>query len=317
METVSFGLRAQLAARLERGSPWWSRWLSGRVVRPLPREQAYANVRIVTVGGATLGGSHKTPLVRALATELAKRGARVAVVAHGYRASRAHAAEARFVDASDALSDVGDDALYLARALPARSVVLASSRRAALVFAARAGAHVVVLDGALAFSPRRADVRVLALDARDPWGAGDRIASPYALTKAATHVVHVTEAPCDQTLARAATWRGARVGVVTTIARPERFLRALAAYGVHPVLHARFGDHDPLSRTRAQALGALARSRGLEAWVATEKCMLHLLPHAQESALLTAPPYAWETRIAVPAAIVTAALGHDGSARAE
>ena len=70
--------------------------------------------RVITVGGATLGGSGKTPLAMACAAELAARGARVALVGHAYRANpRA----ARIVVPNDSLQEVGDEALLAARTL--------------------------------------------------------------------------------------------------------------------------------------------------------------------------------------------------------
>jgi len=66
-----------------------------------------ADVRVVAVGGATLGGSGKTPLAIACARELAKQGARVAFVGHAYRA---HPGRARLVSPDDSLAEVGDEA---------------------------------------------------------------------------------------------------------------------------------------------------------------------------------------------------------------
>ena len=325
MNTVAFGLRAQLAARLERGAFGWGALpfpAQRRITRPLARHAAYAHALIVTVGGATLGGSHKTPLVRALAKALCARGVRVAVAAHGYRASLdsddAAAAggggEARYVNAHEHLSVVGDDALYLARALPEHTVVIGHSRAAAVAFAARA-ADVILVDGCLALSPRTADVRVLTLDAREPWGAGDRIASPAALQAAATHTVHVDELATTGTLALATRLQTQRVGVLTTIARPGRFLRTLAAHGVHPVVHARFGDHGPIRARDARSLAALGAEHGVGAWVTTEKCILHALAHVHAIAASGAQLHAWETHVYVPSALVHASLGRTGEER--
>ncbi len=124
---------------------------------------------MVAVGGATLGGSGKTPLAIACAEAMAD-GARVAYVAHGYRARPERAARRHAVD--DDVATVGDEALVAARALAGRaSVVVAPSRQAALELAAER-ADVVVLDGVLqthtaprhALSPRRSTPI-------DPWGA--------------------------------------------------------------------------------------------------------------------------------------------------
>src|SRR5271155_2411411 len=79
------------------------------------------HVRVVAVGGATLGGSGKTPLAIACARELARQGARVAFVGHAYRA---RPGRARVVLPSDALDEVGDEALVAALELAGEGVAV-------------------------------------------------------------------------------------------------------------------------------------------------------------------------------------------------
>src|SRR5579863_2192867 len=110
-----------VASALERGllrgplfrlmSAGWGRIASAGLTRPL---QVPSRTRVVTVGGATLGGSGKTPLAIACAAEFARAGVRVAFVGHAYRAipRRAHV-----VQVDDVLAEVGDEALIAARAL--------------------------------------------------------------------------------------------------------------------------------------------------------------------------------------------------------
>ena len=169
--------RLRVARGLEAGE--WdgfaSRFLSrawGAVAsRGLARPLAYSErVRVVAVGGATLGGSGKTPLAIACARELAKGGAgRVAYVAHGYRAKPG---SPRVVRGDDDLSRVGDEALVASRALDGLvAVVVAGTRQEALDYAS-ARADVIVIDGVLQTAPRRASLALLALDDSSPWGTG-------------------------------------------------------------------------------------------------------------------------------------------------
>jgi tetraacyldisaccharide 4'-kinase len=138
-----------------------------RVVRPLtlPRPT-------VAVGGATMGGSGKTPLAIACAAELASEGLRTALIGHAYRAAPARP---RFVGPGDDVGDVGDEALVAARALDgfagARVVVASGpgARSTAVAFAAPS-ADVLVLDGVAQTRPVRASLALLAVDAEDPWG---------------------------------------------------------------------------------------------------------------------------------------------------
>lgn len=200
-----------------------SRALMIRVERALPLP-----CPVVAVGGATLGGSGKTPLAIACTRELALAGNRTALVGHAYRAAPVRP---RFVQAGDGLDEVGDEALVAARALDGLSaahVAVAPRRAAAMAFAAR-WAAVLVLDGVAQTRPARATLALLAVDAEDPWGAaGDlhaldrlrlgsmRQAPTATLVGACDAVVPMLEATplgrVDPTLARRAVARFATLG---------------------------------------------------------------------------------------------------------
>ena len=99
----------------------WAEVSARTVVRSL---RASGATRIVAVGGSTLGGSGKTPLAIACARELARGGARVALVGHAYRA---RPGRARIVSTFDPLAEVGDEALVAAHALEAQGVRVTSA----------------------------------------------------------------------------------------------------------------------------------------------------------------------------------------------
>jgi tetraacyldisaccharide 4'-kinase len=254
--------------------------------------------RVVAVGGATLGGSGKTTLAVACAAELARAGARVALVGHAYRASPA---AARVVEGADAIEDVGDEALLAARALGplGARVVVAPSRAAAVRLAARA-AEVLVLDGVAQTAPARASLALLAVDAVEPWGRvralpprGDLRAPVAALLGACNLVVRVGDAnelgdcrreePYAEVRSRGAwvgadllTWdalRAARVGFVSALARPGRVTRAIERRGVRVRVAIRAADHGPVPM---RALREAHDKGGVDLWLATPKCALHL-----------------------------------------
>jgi tetraacyldisaccharide 4'-kinase len=310
-------LRAALARVLERGDldgpvaealgHVWS-WRAERsLARALGSD---ARARIVAVGGATLGGSGKTPLAIACAAHLAARGVRVVLVGHGYRARAAHA---RVVSGDDAIDEVGDEALLAVRTLPPPArVVIGPTRAAALALAASIG-DVFVLDGVAQTAPSRAALALLAVDAREPWGRaratpprGDLVAPARALVDACDAVVtvgasrddSVPELPGPRPVWRAvATSRGAylreenhtgsahlltwaelrsrRVGFLSALGRPYRVLASLAAHGTEPVARVEAADHGPLGSWAAQACRAAARRQGVELWLTTPKCALH------------------------------------------
>jgi tetraacyldisaccharide 4'-kinase len=258
------------------------------------RLDAPPRVRIVAVGGATLGGSGKTPLAVACARALASAGVRTAFVGHAYRA---RPQRPRFVSPNDALEVVGDEALIAARALASVSaaVVVAPRREDAVGWAARS-ADVLVIDGVLQTAPRRAALALLAVDAEEPWGvaqtpppSGDLRAPIAALLNASDAVVAVGEEragenpPGARIVSRGAWLEGClvaweemahrRVGLACALARPARLLRFLARRGVKPVAIARGGDHRPIAPEAMRV--------PVDLWLATPKCALHVPPTAE------------------------------------
>jgi tetraacyldisaccharide 4'-kinase len=283
---------------------------------------------VVAVGGATLGGSGKTPLAIACAGELASAGASVALVGHAYRA---RPGRARVVSVHDALGEVGDEALVAARALAPTGarVVVAPRRQDAVALAARIG-DVLVLDGIGQTTPISATLALLAVDAQEPWGRaaavaprGDLRAPIGALRRACDLVVALhddgwgacdgSDCPCSDAMggdhaigsdacafvsSRGAWLEGTllpwddlsrmRLGLICALGRPERLQRFLARRGVVPVRVLRGPDHGPLAAGRCRL-----RARGeipVDAWLATPKCALHAphAPHAPEAWLTSA-----------------------------
>lgn len=149
----------------------WARIAERSIVR---RVDLPAGVRAVAIGGATLGGSGKTPLAIACAAEIAASGVRVALIGHAYGA---RPGRARVVAGGDCHGEVGDEALVAARALASTGarVVVAPTRAEAVAFATRE-ADVVVLDGVAQTTPARAALALLAVDAVAPWGRAGAVA---------------------------------------------------------------------------------------------------------------------------------------------
>ncbi len=259
----------------------WGEVSARGLVRTLP---VPPGVRLVAVGGATLGGSGKTPLAIACARELAAQGAKVVLVGHAYRA---RPGRARFVSPDDALAEVGDEALVAARALEAHGVrvAVAPSRALAVELAGR-DAEVLVLDGVLQTSPVPASLSLLAVDAHEPWGyagavppRGDLRAPIRALVAVSDLVVRVGDPSPDAS----ATSNGAslgdsllswdelrplRLGLACALARPGRLLRSLARHGITPVATAFARDHHPVD--------ARALRHPVDLWLATAKCAHHI-----------------------------------------
>jgi len=161
-----------VGGELERGA-WQKHRLAGALsavwasiaepVRPLQLPQ---RARLIGIGGATLGGSGKTSVALELARTLARLGTRTAVVASAYPARDR---TPRRVLPDDAVERVGDEALWLARALaPDRVEVFVGTPRQAVIARAAEAASVVIVDGLLQTRPRRLALSLLALDAESP-----------------------------------------------------------------------------------------------------------------------------------------------------
>lgn len=281
LEERGWGVWRPLDTSLER---CWARVASRTLRRPL---RVPSEVAVVAIGGATLGGSGKTPTAIACARVLAERSRRrIALVGHAYGATPR---EARVVRPGDELRVVGDEALLCARALSGArvDVVVGPTRQLAADLAVARGADVLILDGALQVAPRRAELSILVVDAERPWGRGacpprgDLRAPPSALLEAADHVLRLGE--------RERTSRGAlrpdgrlvpfddlarrRVGLAVTLARPERLLVWLAAKNVRPRRVVRGVDHRGFPPDR---LAAIARDGEVDVWLTSSKCSIHL-----------------------------------------
>jgi tetraacyldisaccharide 4'-kinase len=247
-------------------------------------------VALVAVGGATLGGSGKTPLAIACARQLARMGARVALVGHAYRASPGRP---RVVTPGDALREVGDEALVAAHALSSEGVlVVVGPTRESAVSHAASLAEVLVLDGVVQSRPR-ASLALLAVDEDEPWGraravppCGDLRAPVAALLALVDRVVPVGESSTDARTAALGVrvaeellpWSalaGLRLGLMLSLARPVRVLDSLARRGLAPTVVVRAGDHGPVGAD------ALRRAPPVDLWIATAKCAFHARPVLQ------------------------------------
>lgn len=194
----------KLAQGLERGFPPRSflskvtyacaaHFWSSSVFRPLALPP---HVCSIGVGGATLGGSSKTPVAIALCRALSERCGPVALVEHAYGA---RPREARLVERTDSVHEVGDEALVAASALEGRALVVVGPSRQKAVGLASRHARVLVFDGLAQIRPARLTRSILALDAVAPWGAalvppfGDLRAPPDKLLDVADVVAWVSD----------------------------------------------------------------------------------------------------------------------------
>jgi tetraacyldisaccharide 4'-kinase len=218
----------------------------------------------VSVGGLRVGGVGKSLVARAVAALYADAGAPSAIVLRGYRGS---AREPQQVHAYSNPQVVGDEALEHAR--EGFTVWVAHERSAGVARARAGGAVVAVLDDGFQHHALARDldlVLVTAADAhastlpagplREPVGALGRADAvltldlePFSLGGLHPTIVGLELQGLRDALGSLedlAPWGGARVRLVTGIARPERVASLLGRAGLEPSQHWQYPDHHPI-----------------------------------------------------------------------
>jgi tetraacyldisaccharide 4'-kinase len=138
------------------------------------RQTHRAAVPVLSVGNLTTGGTGKTPITRALASQLTAIGERPAILIRGYRA-RGDLDPVPPWDAVppvDGLARFGDEALGHARALPGVWVFAHPDRVTTATRAIARGASVLVLDDGFQHRRLARDGDFVCLDATRPFGTG-------------------------------------------------------------------------------------------------------------------------------------------------
>ncbi|HEX3631017.1 MAG TPA: tetraacyldisaccharide 4'-kinase [Casimicrobiaceae bacterium] len=220
-------------------------------------------VPVIVVGNITVGGSGKTPLTIALASELASRGWHPGIVSRGYRATTR---APRAVGIDDDPDAVGDEPLLLARTgLP---VWIGADRPAAAraLLAAHPDRDLIIADDGLQHYALARDIEIAVIDAsrglgnglplpagplREPparlgavdaivylGGAGDS-RREFAMTLAGERFVRLDDTAVS---ADAVRFRSGEVHAVAGIGDPKRFFAQLAALGIAAHCHP-FPDH--------------------------------------------------------------------------
>ena len=129
----------RLTRMLLRPAAWaWTWETRRRIAAARPFDPG---VPVICVGNLTLGGSGKTPVVRAIVRRLAAQGRSAHVLMRGYGGWLA--GPVRADPATHTAADVGDEALMLAKDA---AVWVARDRPAGAAAAAQAGAEVIVMD---------------------------------------------------------------------------------------------------------------------------------------------------------------------------
>jgi tetraacyldisaccharide 4'-kinase len=268
----------------------------------LRRKGLKAGIPVLCVGNYHVGGAGKTPTVLALAKLLRDLGETPVVLSRGYGGKLA--GPVRVDPARHAASDVGDEPLMLAGALP----VVVSRKRADGVPLARAqGATVILMDDGFQNPAVIKDASLIVIDSERGLGNGQvfpagplrapvrpQLARTDALiivgNGAAADAVAAEIAAQDKPILRAhlkpdaavvAQLRGRRVLAFAGIGDPTRFFNTLRASGIDVAGQRAFADHHPYAQAEIESLIAEAKRDGLTL-VTTEKDLARLRDWAQQ-----------------------------------
>jgi tetraacyldisaccharide 4'-kinase len=290
-------------------SPWQALYSSGHRLRRLWFGSRAARLPrpVISIGSLHWGGSGKTPLTAAVAAHLATTGRRVAILSRGYgREDR----QVRIVSTGNGPllgpSVAGDEPVLLAGEVPGAAVIVAPRRYDAGRHAMERldpPPDVFVLDDGFSHLALARDLDLLVLPSADPLGGarlwpGGRLREPLASAAAADALLlsggdsnaaravastlggfgfagpgfgcerlfapprRITGEPLDD---------GARVLLVSGIARPAEFESAVARRALTVVAALSFADHHRYPEASLREIEAAFHSAGAEVVLATAK----------------------------------------------
>lgn len=165
-----------------------------------------ANVKIISVGNITAGGTGKTPLVQLLTQAMQERGLQIGIAARGYGGVRAGGpalvSDGRQVRLTP--REAGDEPFLLMRELPGVPVAVDRSKAAAAELLAReCKPAVIVVDDGFQHQGLARDLDIVLLDAAAPFANGFLLPrgllreAPGALQRAGIIVITRAQAVAD------------------------------------------------------------------------------------------------------------------------
>lgn len=263
---------------------------------------------VISVGNIVAGGTGKTPVTLMLANEFYPH-TQIAILSRGYRAEAEKLPNPVWISKGNGpilpASYCGDEPYLLAKNLPKAYVFVGCNRHKASNMAARAGAHVVLLDDGMQHRALARDLEVVVIDALDPFGLGHYLPRGLlrddlsSLSRANLIVINhavdearfvtvgemlskYTSAPrigvrmeVDQVLdfndQPYGDLKNKRVGLFCGIAHPEYFRKTLKDCGANVVEELIVPDHMPFDLTILEEFALHCKGNNAEVLVCTEK----------------------------------------------
>ncbi len=250
----------------------------------------HADVPVICVGNATLGGAGKTPFAILAAALLQEEGLRIAFLTRGYGGDLRGPV---LVDVNRHTADeVGDEALLLARH---GDVIASRDRPAGATLAVKHGAQVIIMDDGFQNPTLHKDLCVLIVGADEQasngalFPAGPFRESPASARARAQLVVAMgaSDANADfhAQLAPQSAPTPQRVVAFAGIGTPQKFFDTLETCGFDIAARVPFPDHHRFSAAELRVLSEAA-SNAQARLICTEKDFVRL-PAAFQKEVLT------------------------------
>lgn len=269
---------------------------------------------VISIGNIVVGGTGKTPVTLMIAQEFYQEFF-VAVLSRGYR-SQAEKLPIPIVlckgeGPMQSAAFCGDEPFLIAQNLPKAFVVVGKDRHKASDIAAKAGAHVILLDDGMQHRRLARDFEVVVMDAGDPFGQGhflprgllresvkslsranliilNHTASGDSFVSMKNHIAKYSSAIVVGTKMevlqvetlegnRIESIKGKKVGTFCCIAHPEYFERTITQEGAQIVKSIFAPDHMCFSTKELAAFAEKCKASGAELLLCTEKDRVKIL----------------------------------------
>ncbi len=266
---------------------------------------------VVSVGGISMGGAGKTPMVDYLAERLRESGLHPAILTRGYR--RRSIETSILVEAGEPapVSFTGDEAQIFVQSGFAHSGIGADRFVTGRLLEERYRPDIFLLDDGFQHTRLRRDLDLVLIDALNPFGGGavfplGNLREPLsALARAGAFVIMRAapereyagiigqlravnpQAPVFRARLEQRYWVNYRthqprhapetpVAAFCGLANPASFWGTLRSLGLQPVFHWAFGDHHHYACAQVERLAAQAKMHGSNLLLTTEKDAMNL-----------------------------------------
>ncbi|WP_413561005.1 tetraacyldisaccharide 4'-kinase [Bdellovibrio sp. HCB209] len=288
-------------------------------------------VKVISIGNLTVGGTGKTPITDFCLKALAQDGKKVAVVSRSYRAD-ASASTRVDVTHPHAARYYGDEPVLLAQANPDVNVFVGDSKWRTAEYATNHPHHpkfdVIVVDDGFQHRKLHRDLNIVILDATEPWANYQvvpegrareswdglqradlilftkcNLADEESLKVVQNHLplgkevlyfgYQIVELGNGSEIMSTDELKGKKIFLVSAIARPDVFEKMMRVYGEISKKSLHYRDHHQYTNEDAQKIWAEFEKSGADVLVTTSKDAVKL------RRLLPDPNKLWSTNLQV------------------